>query len=177
MNGHHLISDDETRQVAEGFLEAAHWLGDHEWDSIVIGPGAEYLAGFDGVVPSDVELSEGQKWSWRVSFTDPTGAPKTLSHETVLNGLSRIVYGEAQESFAFRDLGIKQWFTEPSETRRQLKLSLVECSLICQRALYDKLVFPTGEELFGQKLDMFSSRRSDEGMPTDDAATKHSPEG
>ncbi|MFJ8696981.1 hypothetical protein [Streptomyces roseolilacinus] len=169
MNSDHLISDDETRQIAEGFLKAAHWLGDHEWSSIVIGPGAEYHRGFDGVVPADARLSEDQRWSWCVSFTDPAGARKTLSHEVILTGLSRIVYGESQGSSAFRVFGIKQWFTEPSEARRQLKLSPAEHSLICQRALYDKIVFPTGE-LFGQKPDMFSDQRSSEDTPADDAS-------
>ncbi|MFB6507490.1 hypothetical protein ACFYXP_38130 [Streptomyces sp. NPDC002466] len=160
MSGKHLISDDETQQIAEGFLAAAHWLGDHEWQRIVIGPNANYLRGFDGTVPADAELQEDQRWSWSVSFSDPAGTKRSLSHETVLEGLSRIVYGTASGTDAYRYMAIQQWFTEPSEARRQLKLSPVEHSLICQRALYDKTVYPTGEaSLFGTELDLFEKQR------------------
>ncbi|WP_406730131.1 hypothetical protein [Streptomyces sp. NBC_01794] len=167
MSGEHLISDDETRQFVEGFLETSPWLGSIEWERIVIGPNAGYKAGFDGVFPADTELSDGQKWSWRVSFSDPAGTRKTLCHETVLEGLSRIVYGDHAGSEGFRYMSIKQWFTEPTETRRALQLSASEHSLICQRALYDKIVFPTGEaeKLFGKKLDMFEDQRPDNGQP------------
>lgn len=172
MGREHLISDDETRQVVEGFLKTAPWLGDVEWERIVIGPDAAYHLGFDGIFPQDVELSEGQKWSWVVSFSDPAGTRKALSHETILEGLSRIVYGEAEGADGFRYMRIQQWFTEPSDARRQLQLSAVEHSLICQRALYDKIVYTTGEELFGKKLDMFEGQRPSENESREDPPVK-----
>ncbi|MFJ2736064.1 hypothetical protein [Streptomyces sp. NPDC087317] len=161
MSGEHLISDDETRRVAEGFLAASPWLGDAEWERIVTGPNAGYLAGFDGVFPPDAELREGQKWSWQVSFSDPAGTKQTLSHEVVLKGLSHIVYGDHTGSAGFRYMRIQQWFTEPAEARRTIQLSESDHSLICQCALYGKIVFPTGEAetLFGKKLDMFEDQR------------------
>lgn len=80
----HLIGDEETRRIAESFLAASPWLGNVTWQDIVVGPGAEYLAGFDGAVNPKVELGDGQCWSWCVTFTDPSGQQKTLSHESVL---------------------------------------------------------------------------------------------
>ncbi|MFJ9483443.1 hypothetical protein ACIRRI_52595 [Streptomyces mirabilis] len=169
MGGEHLISDDETRQIAEGFLQASPWLGDAEWGSIVIGPNAGYLAGFDGVFPPDAELSEGQKWSWQVSFSDPAGTKKTLSHEAVLKGLSHIAYGDHANADGFRFMRIQQWFTEPTEARRTIQLPASDHSLICQCALYGKIVFPAGEAdtLFGKKLDMFEDQRPDEDQGSD----------
>ncbi|MGW2082524.1 hypothetical protein ACWCOW_37430 [Streptomyces sp. NPDC001939] len=104
-----------TCQFAEGFLAVSPWLGDAEWESIIIGPNAGYLAGFDGVFRADAELTEGQKWSWQVSFSDPAGTEKTLSHEAVLKGLSYIVYEDLTGPEGFRYMGIRQWFTEPTE--------------------------------------------------------------
>ncbi|MFE1444088.1 hypothetical protein [Streptomyces sp. NPDC058739] len=161
MSGEHLISDDETRQFAEGFLAASPWLGDAEWERIVIGPNADYLAGFDGAFPADAELTEGQRWSWRVSFSDPAGTKKTLSHEVILKGLSHIVYGDHAGPDGFRYMRIQQWYTEPTEARRTIQLSASDHSSICQCALYGKIVFPTGEaeSLFGKKLDLFEDQR------------------
>ncbi|MGW0955397.1 hypothetical protein [Streptomyces sp. NPDC002545] len=171
MSGEHLISDDETRQIAEGFLGASPWLGDAEWESIVIGPNAGYLAGFDGIFPADAKLPEGHKWSWQVSFSDPAGTKKTLSHEVVLKGLSHIVYGDHTGPEGFRYMGIQQWFTEPTEARRTIQLSESDHSWICQCALYGKAVFPTGEaeSLFGKKLDLFEDQRPGEDRPLTDS--------
>lgn len=161
MSGEHLISDAETRLFAVGFLAASPWLGDAEWKDVVIGPNAGFHAGFDGVFRSDAELAEGQKWSWRVSFTDPAGEKKVLSHEEVLKGLARIVYGDHPGSDGFRYMRVQQWFTEPTEARRGIKLSAPDHSSVCQLALYGKVVFPTGESegLFGKKLDLFEEQR------------------
>ncbi|MFH8886769.1 MULTISPECIES: hypothetical protein [Streptomyces] len=174
MSAEHLISDEETRRIAEGFLRVSPWLGDVEWvNDIVIGPDADYLAGFDGKVPADAELREGQKWSWRVTFSDPAGTKKTLSHETVLKGLSEIVYGNHAGAESYRYMRIRQWFTEPAEARRTINLSTSDDSSICQRALYGKIVFPTGEteSLFGGKLDFFEDQRSGEEGPLTDSTS------
>ncbi|MFE5957027.1 hypothetical protein [Streptomyces rubiginosohelvolus] len=170
MSGEHLISDDETRQFAEGFLEASPWLGDAEWENIVTGPNAAHLAGFDGAFAADAELAEGHRWSWRVSFSDPTGTKRSLSHETVLKGLSHIVYGDHTGSEGFRYMRIRQWFTEPTEARRSIQLSSPDHSAICQCALYGKTVFPTGEteKIFGKKLDLFEDQRSSGGQAPDE---------
>jgi hypothetical protein len=108
MTGEHLITDVETRKIVEGFLAASPWLGDTEWEQIVIGPQAEYLADWDGNFPSDAQLREGQQWSWRVSFSDPGGTKKSLSHALVLQGLNRVVYGEHEGTNAFRYFRIQQ---------------------------------------------------------------------
>ncbi|MEV5140704.1 hypothetical protein AB0K71_22240 [Streptomyces syringium] len=170
MGGEHLISDDETRQFAEGFLTASPWLGDAEWENIVTGPSAGYLAAFDGTFPADAVLTEGQEWSWRVSFSDPTGTKQSLSHETVLKGLSHIVYGDHTGSEGFRYMRIQQWFTEPTEARRAIQLSSSDHSAICQCALYGKAVFPTREteKIFGKKLDLFEDQRQDGDQAPDE---------
>ncbi|MGW2540433.1 hypothetical protein ACWC5I_06040 [Kitasatospora sp. NPDC001574] len=161
MSGEHLITDDETKLMAEGFLAACPWFGDVQWGRIVIGAGSEYLGGWTGDIPVDQELTDGQRWSWTVSFSDPAGNQTGLSHEVVLKGLTRVVYDDNSSSTGYRKLVIEQWFTEPTETRLGLKLSTSDQSLICQQALYGKSVFPTGEaeELFGKKLDFFESQR------------------
>ncbi|WP_327166745.1 hypothetical protein [Streptomyces zaomyceticus] len=162
MGGDHLITDDETRNIAEGFLKGSPWLGDVTWGRDVFGPGSEYLRGFDGIVRDDVELSDEQRWSWTVGFSDPTGTPRSLSHERVLEGLKRIVYGELSNPEGWQALSIRQWFTEPTKERTGLQLSSADHSMICQYALYEKTVFSTGsEELFGKKLDLFESQRPD----------------
>ncbi|MFF2080650.1 hypothetical protein ACFVXG_38530 [Kitasatospora sp. NPDC058162] len=163
MSGEHLISDEETRTIAEGFLSVSPWLGDVEWARTVLGPHAEFLVGFDGKIPENATLSDDQRWSWTVSFSDPAGRRSTLNHEVVLGGLTRLVYDKDTGSDIYLSLPISQWFTEPSETRRSLRLSASQQSLICQHALYEKTVFPTGEreELFGKKLDFFSDQRPD----------------
>ncbi|MGA4946908.1 hypothetical protein [Streptomyces cinereoruber] len=160
MGGEHLITDDETRNIAEGFLAASAWLGDVMWDKEVFGPGSEYHRGFDGNVLDGIEPGEGQRWSWTVAFSDPAGTQQSLSHDRVLEGLKRIVYGELSTSAGLQALRIRQWFTEPTEKRTGLRLSSADCSMICQYALYEKTVFSTGtEELFGKKLDLFEDQR------------------
>ncbi|SEM21652.1 hypothetical protein [Streptacidiphilus jiangxiensis] len=106
-------------------------------------------------------VQDDQRWSWTVSFSDPAGTRKDLSHERVLEGLTRLVYGDHSSSTGFQLLAVQQWFTEPTEARRELKLSAPDKSLICQHALYEKTVFPTGENLFGTKLDLFEDQRPD----------------
>ncbi|MFE2175819.1 hypothetical protein [Kitasatospora sp. NPDC059462] len=163
MSGEHLITDGETKLIAEGFLAACPWFGDVQWGRVVIGAGSEYLGGWTGDIPDDQELTDDQRWSWTVSFSDPAGNQAGLSHEGVLKGLSRVVYDDNSNSNSYRNLVIGQWFREPTETRLGLKLSTSDQSLICQQALYGKSVFPTGgaEELFGKKLDVFESQRPD----------------
>lgn len=90
----------------------------------------------------------------------------------VLEGLRKIVYGEHSGSDGYRFMRIQQWFTEPTEARKSLRLSPADHSLICQYALYGKTVFPTGEkeELFGKKFDLFEDQRAtpSEGQPPTD---------
>ncbi|MFJ5803685.1 hypothetical protein [Streptomyces decoyicus] len=170
MSGEHLISDEETRRFAEGFLSDSPWLGDHKWERIVIGPNAEYHADFNGVFPEDSELLTGQQWSWRVSFSDPGGKRLSLDHATVLKGIDRIVYGEVKGAEGFRYLHIQQWFTEPTPERQKLQLRTADHSLMCQRALYDKIIFPAGESPFGEKLDLFEEQRANTEAPEGDTA-------
>jgi len=157
----HLISDEETRHVAESFLAASHWLGSEIWQDIVAGPGAEYQAGWDGAFDPDVKLDGGQRWSWSVTFTDPSGQQKTLSHESVLEGVRALVFGqELAGADALRLLRVKQWFTEPVAERRKIELGASDSSRICQQALYGHQVFRTEDDQLGlKKLDFFSDQR------------------
>lgn len=159
--GSHLIGDEETRRIAESFLAAAPWLGSVTRQDIVAGPGAEYLAGWDGTFnPEEVELGDGQRWSWSVTFTDPSGLQKTLSHETVLEGIRALVFGEdLPGADGLRLLRVRQWFTEPVAERRKLDLGASDSSRICQQALYGRQVFSTGDGLFVKKLDFFEDQR------------------
>ncbi|MDQ2816563.1 MAG: hypothetical protein M3Z75_33185, partial [Actinomycetota bacterium] len=120
--GAHLIGDEETRRIAESFLAASSsWLGGVTWQDIVAGPDAEYKADpWDGTFdPEKIELGDGQRWSWSVTFTDPSGQQKTLSHETVLQGVRALVFGEdGPGADGVRLLRIRQWFTEPAAERR-----------------------------------------------------------
>lgn len=158
----HLIGDDETQRIAESFLAASPWLGNVTRHEVVAGPGAEYLAGFDGTFnPETTELGEDQRWSWSIAFIDPSGEQKTLSHETVLQGVRALVYGEdGPGADGFRLLRIRQWFTEPAVERRKLDLGPGDSSRICQQALYGRQVFRTEDDLraFG-KLDLFEDQR------------------
>jgi hypothetical protein len=63
--GSHLIGDEETRHIAEGFLTASSsWLGNVTWQDIVAGPDAGHLAGSDETFdPEKIELGDGQRWS------------------------------------------------------------------------------------------------------------------
>jgi hypothetical protein len=158
----HLIDDEETRRIAESFLAASPWLGNVTRQDIVAGPGAEYLAGFDGTFnPKKVELGDGQRWSWSVTFTDPSGQQKTLSHESVLEGVRALVFGEdLPGADGVRLLRVRQWFTEPVAERRKLELGASDSSRICQQALYGSQVFSTGDDLFAsKKLDFFEDQR------------------
>jgi hypothetical protein len=161
--GTHLISDEETRRIAESFLTASSsWLGSVTWQDIVAGPGAGYLAGWDGTFdPEKIELGDGQRWSWSVTFTDPSGQQKTLEHETVLQGVRALVFGEdGSGGDGFRLLRIRQWFTEPAAERRKLDLGASDSSRVCQQALYGRQVFKTDDDrrAFG-KLDFFEDQR------------------
>jgi hypothetical protein len=160
--GSHLIGDEETRRIAESFLAASPWLGNVTWQDIVAGPGAEYLAGFDGAFNPKVELGDGQRWSWSVTFTDPSGQQKTLSHESVLEGVCALVFGEnLPGADGVRLLRVRQWFTEPVAERRKLDLGPGDSSRICQQALYGRQVFSTDDDLFGsKKLDFFEDQRA-----------------
>ncbi|MFF9352357.1 hypothetical protein [Streptomyces sp. NPDC014734] len=164
MGGGHLITDEETRKIAEGFLAASPWLGDAEWERIVTGPRADYYRDFDGRYPADAELSDGHEWSWSVSFTDPAGRRESLTHAKVLEGLSRIVYEPHQGAAVFQFMRITQWFQEPTQDRQQLELSSAEHSRICQYALHGKMVFSVAED--SAKLDLFEEQRSGEEAPT-----------
>jgi len=158
----HLIGDDETRRITESFLAASPWLGNVTRQDIAAGPGAEYLAGFDGTFnPEKAELGDGQRWSWSVTFTDPSGQQKTLSHETVLEGIRALVFGENPSGAdGVRLLRIRQWFTEPVAERRKLDIGASDSSRICQQALYGRQVFSTEDDLFGsKKLDFFEDQR------------------
>jgi hypothetical protein len=162
--GAHLIGDEETRRIAESFLTASSsWLGGVTWQDIVAGPDAEYKADpWDGTFdPEKTELGDGQRWSWSVTFTDPSGQQKTLSHETILQGVRALVFGEdGPGADGLRLLRIRQWFTEPAAERRKLDLGASDSSRICQQALYGRQVFSTDDEhrAFG-KLDFFEDQR------------------
>ena len=162
--GSHLIGDEETRRIAESFLAAsASWLGSVTWQDIVAGPGAEYKADFNGTFdPETTELDGGQRWSWSVTFTDPSGQQKTLSPETVLQGVRALVFGEdGPGADGLRLLRIRQWFTEPAAERRKLDLGASDSSRICQQALYGRQVFSTDDDhrVFG-KFDLFEDQRA-----------------
>jgi hypothetical protein len=159
--GSHLIGDEETRRIAESFLAASPWLGSVIWQDIVAGPGAEYLAGFDGAFDPGAELDDGLRWSWSVTFTDPSGQQKTLSHESVLEGVRALVFGEdLPGADGVRLLRVRQWFTELVADRRKLELGPSDSSRICQQALYGRQVFSTEDDRLGlKKLDFFSDQR------------------
>lgn len=159
----HLIGDEETRRIAESFLAASSsWLGSVTWQDIADGPGAEYLAGWDGTFdPKKIELGEGQRWSWSVTFTDPSGQQKALSHETVLQGVRALVFGEdGPGADGARRMRIRQWFTEPAAERRKLDLGASDSSRICQQALYGRQVFSTDDDRVFGKFDLFEGQRA-----------------
>lgn len=161
--GSHLIGDGETRRIAESFLAASSsWLGGVTWQHIVADPDAEYLAGFDGTFdPEKTVLTDGQRWSWSVAFTDPSDQQKTFSHETVLQGVRALVFGEdGPGADGLRRIRIRQWFTEPAAERRKLDLGASDSSRICQQALYGRQVFSTDDDHFGfGKPDYFEDQR------------------
>jgi hypothetical protein len=160
--GPHLIGDEETRRIAESFLAASSsWLGSVTWQDIVAGQDAEYKAGWDGTFdPEKAELGDGQRWSWSVAFTDPSAQQKTLSHETVLQGVRALVFGEdGPGADGLRRLRIRQWFTEPAAERRNLDLGASDSSRICQQALYGRQVFRTDDDRVFGKFDLFEDQR------------------
>lgn len=165
MPDNHLIADDETHRIAESFLGASPWFGDVAWGQVVTGPGSEYLADVHGQFDPDASLHEGQRWSWAVAFTDPTGEKRELRHETVLEGVRQLVYAEHPSGVeGLNRLRLRQWFTEPAEERRALVLSPSDSSRVCQQALYGHKVFSTPDEtsLFGDrstKFDLFEDQR------------------
>ncbi|WP_329558940.1 hypothetical protein OG711_08400 [Streptomyces uncialis] len=133
-------------------------MGDVRWRRTVIGAEAAHLQDFDGVIPEDSILAPGQRWSWTVSFSDPAGAEKALTHEQVLDGLARVVHGEHEgpegpEGWFL--LGVRNWFTQPSDTRRTQSLTASQRSRVCQFARYGRTDFPAEEEksLFGREQD------------------------
>ncbi|WP_217236271.1 hypothetical protein [Streptomyces sp. AC555_RSS877] len=163
MSGDHLITDDETRQIAEGFLEASPWLGDVTWQRIIVGPAASLLVELREMSSGeDDELPAGNRWSWKVNFSDPSGERTHLTHEKVLKGLNEIVYGDHEGAKGWGFLKVQQWYVEPTQERQRLTLSTGDKSSICQYGLYGKTVFPTGKEssLGGDKLDFFKEQRS-----------------
>jgi hypothetical protein len=160
----HLIGDDETRRIAESFLAASSsWLGSVTWQDIVAGPDAEYKADpFDGTFDREkTVLADGQRWSWSVAFTDPSGQQKALSHETVLQGVRALVFGEdGPGADGLRRIRIRQWFTEPAAERRKLDLGASDSSRICQQALYGRQVFSTDDDRVFGKFDLFEGQRA-----------------
>ncbi|MCX5215973.1 hypothetical protein OG689_43325 [Kitasatospora sp. NBC_00240] len=132
-----------------------------QWGRILVGPGVEHLLGWDGKVPDDVELSAGQHWTWRVSFTDPAGAVQSLTHEVVLKGITDLVYSKDSSAEGYLVLPVMQWFQEPAQDRRSFKLSPTQQSLICQKGLYERTVFSTDEPGERLRLDFFANQRSD----------------
>lgn len=159
--GSHAIGD-ETRRIAEAFLATSPWLGNVSWGERIIGNDAEYLYDLRGELPHGAEPGEGQRWSWTVTFTDPSGQEQTLGHESVLNGVRELIYGKEPSGVAsFRILSIRQWFTEPADERRSLKLTGSDSSRICQQALYGHQVFSTEDDMLGGKrLDFFEDQRN-----------------
>lgn len=157
----HLISDDETRRIAETFFAASPWLGSVTWRDIVAGPGADYLTGWTGAFDPAIKPGDGQRWSWSATFTDPSGQEKTLSHESILEGLRALIFGEELTGVdALRLLRVKQWFTEPAAERRKIELGSDDSSRICQQALYGRQVFSAEDDHLGlEKLDFFSDQR------------------
>jgi hypothetical protein len=157
----HLIGDEETRRIATSFITTSPWLGNATWQDIAVGSQAEYLAGWNGTFDPGIELAEGQRWSWSVTFIDPSGQQKRLTHELVLEGLRALIYGDQLTGAdSLRLLRVKQWFTEPAVERRKLELSASDSSRICQQALYGHQVFTTEDDRFGvQRLDFFSDQR------------------
>ncbi|MEV4248489.1 hypothetical protein AB0J63_34390 [Streptosporangium canum] len=164
--GSHVIADEETRRIAENFLSSSPWNGDVTWDKIVIGPYAEWLSDDKGNFAPSTKLSESDRWSWRVTFVDPSGKSCQLIHDSVLHGLRELVYGDEEKTgiAGFELLSVKQWFTEPAVDRRKLTLSDGDSSRICQHALYGRQVFRTNDHVFGA-TDYFAEQRT---PPTED---------
>lgn len=148
MPDEHVITDEETRRIAEAYLTSAPWLGGAVWGQTVIGPHVEYLFDADGTIDPATELRDDQRWSWTVTFTDPSGQEQRLDHEAVLEGLRGLVYGEVPEgpeSISRWDL--REWFTKPAAERRAEGLNSSHSSRVCQQALYGQKVFDTEDDI------------------------------
>ena len=161
MSESHLITDDETRRIAEDYLAASSWFGDVTWQKIMVGPSAKYRADVDGNFDENADPGEN-RWSWGVSFTDPSNQQKQLDHELVLEGIRGLIFGDSKNSLDFLIVApLKQWFTSPPEERRALALGAARSSRVCQQALYGRKVFDVGDEpKFGDtKLDFFKGQR------------------
>lgn len=148
MPDEHVITDEETRRIAEAYLTSSPWLGSAVWGQIVIGPNAEYLADFDGTFDAETKLGDDQRWSWTVTFSDPSGQEQRLNHETVLEGLRGLVYGEVPAGpEGVSRWEIRKWFTKPAEERRAAGLNSSNSSRVCQQALYGRKVFDTEDDI------------------------------
>ncbi|MGA4992976.1 hypothetical protein [Nonomuraea bangladeshensis] len=163
--GAHLITDEETRRIADTFLSSSPWHGDVTWDEIVVGPNAEWLCDEDGNFAPSAFLSPDDRWSWRVTFVDPSGEARHLSHELILKGLREVIYGGKENTgLSFLETRrIMQWFTEPAAERRKLVLSSGDCLLICQYALYGRQIFTHDDHASGEKFDLFAEQRTPQG--------------
>ena len=163
----HLIGDDETRRIAEGFLAASPWLGNVQWTEVPPSLFEAYSVIRAGIGVPGTERDVRPSWS--VAFADPGGEEKELNHRTVLKGLRELVYSAPPDGpDSLRLLRIRQWFTEPAAERRRLKLDGSDCSRICQQALYEHQVFSTEDDaLFGKRADWFEDQRGEQPEPED----------
>lgn len=168
-SGSHWITDEETQRIAETFVAASPYLGDIAWSQAPVGENAAYLYGFSGELPEDLEpgdpLPEGCRWSWQLSLTDPSGRDFRLHHNQVVSAITKVVYeGDGrQDSMRALRLGcIEQWYTEPADSRRALKLGPEAAVTICQIALWEKVAFPYEDANgpFGTgRMDFFEEQR------------------
>jgi hypothetical protein len=161
----HLIGHDETRRIAESFLAASPWLGNVGWST---GIDDDFLGFIDAEDPRfDSTAGVRSESGWLVTFTDPTGEEQELGHKSVMRGLRDLLFGEQPPGVdGFRAMSIRQWFTEPAEERRKLRLSMGDCARICQQALYGRQVFRAGDELPGlPRFDLFEDQRGAQPAP------------
>lgn len=168
-SGSHWITDEETQRIAETFVAASPYLGDIAWSQVPVGENAAYLCGFSGEPPEDLEpgdpLPEGCRWSWQLSLTDPSGRDFRLHHGQVVSAITKVVHegdGRQDSMRAFRLGRIEQWYTEPADSRRALKLGPEAAVTICQIALWDRVAFPYEDENgpFGTgRMDFFEEQR------------------
>lgn len=149
------------------FVAASPYVGDVAWSQVPVGPNAPYLYDFSGDLPKGLgpgdPLPEGNRWSWELFLTDPSGREFRLRHDSVVAGITRVVYeGDGREdNLQVLRLGrIRQWYTEPSDSRRSLRLQPEDAVTVCQIALWDKVAFPYRDDdgIFG-KLDYFEEQR------------------
>jgi hypothetical protein len=126
MSSEHVIRDDETRGIAEVFLESTPGLGDVEWGELTDEPNPP---------------------SWRATFADAAGTEYELFHERVIEGLRAIVYGPTPSG---GDAGyvwlVRDWFGQPAAERRAEKLDESGCSIVCQQAVFGAKFLRTQRE-------------------------------